>query len=144
MEKLKNTKILGGIGLICMFLGTILPYFNISLLGYTKSISLIGYWEGKVIIALIIANLLFIFKDFIEKYIPQMFNSGIGRMIEKANAKLVIIPTILSAAFAIYMIVNINVDSSYIKYGIGFYVLWIGIISLLAYSFIYKGNQNNM
>lgn len=144
MDKLKNTKILGGVGIIGMFLGTILPYFNISVLGYTKTISLWGYWEGKVIILLTLANLLFIFKDFIKKYIPQMFNSGLGRMIDNANAKLVIIPTVLAAIFAIYMIVNINVDSTYIKYGVGFYVLWIGIIASLAHSFIYKGNDNLM
>lgn len=65
-------------------------------------------------------------------------------MIDNANAKLVIIPTVLAAIFAIYMIVNINVDSTYIKYGVGFYVLWIGIIASLAHSFIYKGNDNLM
>ncbi len=144
MDKLKNTRILGGIGIIGMFLGTILPYFNISFLGYKKTISLLGYWEGKVIILLTFANILFIFKDFIKKYIPQMFNSGIGKMIDNANAKLVIVPTVLSALFAIYMIININVDSTYIKYGLGFYILWIGIVASLAHSFIYKGNNKMM
>ncbi len=141
MEKCKNTKILGAIGVICLALGVILPYLKFSFLGFSESISLFGYWEGKVIILLVIANTLFIFKDFVKKYVPQFFTSPMGKAIENANEKMSLIPTILSAVFAIYLYNSLDLDSSYIKYGIGFWVLWIGIASLIAYAILYKGSN---
>lgn len=140
MEKLKQTRILGIVGILGIFLGTLLPYFKISIFGlYQYNVKLWGYWEGKVIVLLMIASALFIFKDYVEKYVPQMYQSGFGKMIQKANPKMVLVPAILVAIFAIYLFFNIDVDSKYITYGIGFYVLWIGIISLVAHCFLYKG-----
>lgn len=138
MDKLKNTRILGVVGIVGLFLGIILPYFTFSFLGYTQSISLWGYWEGKIMMVLTVANLLFIFKDYVERYVPQMFNSTIGRMIKDANPKCAIIPTILIVAFAIYLFKTIDIDTNYIKYGLGFWSLWGGIICLIAHTFIYK------
>lgn len=74
MEAIKNKRILALVGIICLFIGTITPYFKVSLLGYSYSISLWKYWEGKVIVALIIANTMFIFKDYLQKYVPQVFD----------------------------------------------------------------------
>lgn len=76
-----------------MFLGTILSYYQYSFLGYSIKICLYKYLEGKIVIALTVANLLFIFKDLVEKYTPQMFNSNIGGKIKNANSKLAIVPT---------------------------------------------------
>ena len=104
----------------------------------SKSISLFGYWEGKVILVLLLASLLFICKDYIEKFLPQLFDSGLGSKIKDANPKFVLIPTILMAVFAIWLFFSIEIDMTYIKYGIGFWLLWIGIICLLVHSFIYK------
>ena len=42
------------------------------------------------------------------------------------------------AVFAIWLFFSIEIDMTYIKYGIGFWLLWIGIICLLVHSFIYK------
>lgn len=97
IEKCKTTRILGSIGIICLILGTIMPYVRYNIWGFTYSISLWGYWEGKIIMLLAIANLLFIFKDFIEKYIPSLFNTNIG-----------------------------------------FYLMWLGTISLIAFALIHK------
>ena len=138
MSKIRNTIIIGVIGLVLTFLGIILPYFTISVFGYGTSISLFGYWEGKVILVLLFASLLFICKDYIEKLLPQLFDSWFGSKIKDANPKFVLIPTILMAVFAIWLFFSIEIDMTYIKYGIGFWLLWIGIICLLVHSFIYK------
>lgn len=141
MEKIKNTRILSAVGLVCLFLGVILPYFTFSFLGYKYEIKLWGYWEGKVMMILILANVLFIFKDYVEKYVPQLFNSEIGTKIKEANSKFAIIPTILVAAFAIYLYAKLDVDTTYLKYGIGFYSLWVGVACLVVHTFLYKKNK---
>ena len=144
LEKLKSTRILAGIGVACLILGTILSYITFSFWGYTKSFSLIEYWEGKVIIVLAVANLLFIFKDFIEKYIPSLFNTTIGKKFSEINnAKYSLIPTILSTIFVIYLHFHLKIDSDYVHHGIGFYLVWIGIICLVAYAILHR-NENEI
>jgi len=146
MEAIRNKRILALIGIISLVLGTLLPYYTFSFWGYTESISLWGYWEGKVVLSLIVANALFIFKDWLEQYVPQVFNSGIGRKIANVdNPKLSLIPTILIIAFVIYLYNTLEVDSEFIKNGIGFYLLWIGVIALVGHAIFYKGNieKNN-
>ena len=109
MEIIKNKRILAIVGLVCLLLGTIMPYFTFSFLGYSQSISLWGYWEGKIILVLIIANGMFIFKDYIEKYVPQLFNSNLGKKIaEIDNPKYSLIPTILIVVFAIYLLTTLD------------------------------------
>lgn len=138
MDKLKNTRILGVVGIVGLILGIILPYYTITFFGYSQSISLWGYWEGKIMLILTVANLLFIFRDYVEKYIPRMFDSNLGRMIRDANPKLSIVPTILVIAFAIYLYTTMDIDTSYVKYGLGFWSLWGGIICLIGHTFLYK------
>lgn len=142
MENLKNKRILAFIGLICLFLGVIMPYFKASLFGLSYEIKLWGFWEGKVMMLLIVANLLFIFKDYVEKYIPQLFNNSLGNKIKNANPKFAILPTIGVAAFAIYLYVKTGDDLKYLKYGFGFYSLWIGVLCMIGHTFIYKKNSN--
>ena len=139
MEVIKNKRILALVGIAGLILGCFLPYYTFSLFGYTQSISLWGYWEGKIILVLTLANALFIFQDYIEKYIPQLFNNWIGNIVQTAkNPKLALVPTILVAVFAISLIIRLDVDSKYIKYGLGFWVLWIGIIALIGHAIFYK------
>lgn len=139
MEVIKNKKILAIIGIACLLLGCFLPYYVVSLFGFKETIALWGYWEGKIIFVLTLANALFIFQDFIEKYIPRLFNNWVGNLVQKAkNPKFALIPTILVALFAISMIAEADLDSEYIKYGLGFWVLWIGIASLIGHAIFYK------
>lgn len=139
MEVIKNKRILALVGIAGLILGCFLPYYTISLFGYTQSISLWGYWEGKIVLVLTLANALFIFQDFIEKYVPQLFNNWVGNLVQKAkNPKFALVPTILVAVFAISLIIRLDVDSDYIKYGLGFWVLWIGIIALIGHAIFYK------
>ena len=69
IEKCRTTKILGAIGIVGLILGTIMPYVKYNFFGYQYSISLWGYWEGKVIMILAIANLLFIFKESLTLFL---------------------------------------------------------------------------
>ncbi len=142
MEILKNKRVLALIGLICLFLGIIMPYFQVSIFGYTYEIKLWGYWEGKVMLILIIANVMFIFKDYIEKYVPQLFNTDLGSKIQNANPKLAIIPTIGVAAFAIWLYISLDIDTTYLEHGFGFWCLWIGVICLVGHTIFYKKDSS--
>ena len=143
MELLRNKRLLALIGIICLVLGTMLPYFTFKLWCYTTSLSLWKYWEGKVILGLAIVNALFIFKDYIQKYAPQLFQSEVGKKIEQLNSKLSIVPVILVVLFIIILNARLDIASSYLKHGFGFYVLWIGIIALVLHVFLYKGQEKN-
>ena len=139
MELIRHKRLLALIGIITLILGTMLPYFTFSFLGYSQSISLWGYWEGKVILILTIANALFIFKDYIEKYIPQLFTTSLGEKIANIkNPKISLIPTVLVVGFVIYLNTQFDFNSEYSKNGLGFYLLWLGIIFLVAHAIIYK------
>lgn len=142
IEKCKTTRILGAIGVAGLILGIIMPYVKYNIFGYKYSITLWGYWEGKVIMVLALANLLFIFKDLVEKYIPFLFDNGIGRKIRDCeNPKLSLIPTVLAAIFAIYVTSILGIES-FKYYNIGFYVMWIGTISLVGYAFLHKKDED--
>ena len=145
MEILKTKRILAAIGIICLLLGNALPYYTFSAIGLTRSLSLWGYLEGKIILILTIANALFIFKDVIEKYVPKLFDSKLGQKIANAkDPKLSLIPLILIIVFVVYLNTKAN-EYIHLNKGIGFYLLWLGIIAMAAHSFIYKGNnESNM
>lgn len=140
MEKIKTTRILGAVGIAGLILGTIMPYVKYNIFGYKYSISLWGYLEGKIVLLLAIANLLFIFKDLVEKYVPKLFETNIGKKIQNLNnPKYSLIPTVLSALFALYLTLHLNV--AFKNYNIGFYSLWIGTICLVVYAFLHKSND---
>ncbi len=137
IEKIKNTRILAGIGIAGLILGTIFPYVSYSFFGNSVNISMWNYWEGKIVLILAIANLLFIFRDVVEKYIPSLFNTNIGKKIaDMNNSKGSLIPTILVVIFVIYLQIRLDVDFE--NYSLGFYFLWIGVIALIAYAFLHK------
>lgn len=141
LDKLKNTRLLAGIGVACMILGTMFAYITYDLLGYSYDIALFDYFEGKVILIIAIANLLFIFKDYVEKYVPSLFNTNIGKKIKDINnSKASLILTFIGAAFAIYLTLKLDVDFS--NYSLGFYSMWIGVICLVAYAILHKNNED--
>lgn len=142
LDKLKNTRILAGIGVVCMILGTMFSYVSYDILGYKYDIALWDYWEGKIILIIAIANLLFIFKDLVEKYVPSFFETNIGKKIKDINnPKASLVPTILGAAFAIYLTMKLDVEFS--AYSLGFYSMWVGVICLVAYAILHKNNNEN-
>lgn len=150
IDDLKNKRILALIGIVCLTAGTFLPYLKVSVWTYNYTLTLWNYWEGKVIIALTLASTLFIFRDWVEKYAPQLFNNNIGKLVDKYNnTKYSLVPTILIALLALYLLSDIDVSSKYLNYGIGFWIIWIGIISLVGHAVLYKKQniqsvQNNI
>lgn len=144
IEKLKTTRILGAIGITGLILGTIMPYVKYDIFGYIFKITLWNYWEGKVIVILALANLLFIFKDLVEKYAPFLFNKWVGKKVQECqNQKFSLIPTVLSAIFAIYLTSKLGLRT-FKYYNIGFYAMWIGTICLVIYAFLHKSDDNEI
>lgn len=140
LDKMKNTRLLAGIGVAGMILGTMFAYVSYNILGTVIDIALWDYLEGKIILIIAVANLLFIFKDVVEKYVPSLFNTGIGRKIKDINnPKASLVPTIAAAAFALYLTLKLNVSFS--AYSLGFYSMWIGVICLVAYAILHKNND---
>lgn len=136
LDKLKNTRLLAGIGIACLILGTMFTYVDFSFF----SASLWEYLEGKIVLIIALANLLFIFKDFVEKYVPSLFNTTFGKKIKDiTNPKASLVPTTLAAIFALYLTLKLDVDFS--DYGLGFYSLWFGVICLVAYAILYKNKE---
>lgn len=139
IEKCKNTRILGLIGIICLILGMILPYYSISVLSYTLTISLIDYIEGRIVILISILELLLIFMDFVEKYIPSLFKSNIAQKIKgHDNPKYTLIPT----AIMVILIIYLMTVSGFKYFSVGFYVTLVGVICLILYAFLYKKKDN--
>lgn len=144
MEMVKTKRILAIIGIVGLFLGTVMPYYKFSFLGISKTIALWGYLEGKIMFVLILALALFIFKDYIEKYVPQLFNNGVGKIVKKLdNPKFSLIPTALVIILAIYVSTLVE-TSDYIKFGLGFYMLWLGGIAMVLHAIFYKGENKTV
>ena len=138
IEKCRTTRILTIIGIVGMILGIIMPYIKYNLLGYKYSVSLWHFWEGKIMMILTIANLLFIFKDIIDEYMPILFKSTLGEKIKNCeNPKFSLVPTILTAILVIFTTSEISIKN-FKYYNIGFYAMWLGTISLVAYAFLHK------
>ena len=62
----------------------------------------------------------------------------LGQKIENASPKLAIVPTILVVAFVVYLTAHLNVASKFLKHGLGFYALWIGVVGLVGHVIFYK------
>lgn len=129
MDDLKNKRYLLIGGLIVIFLSLFLPYYGVHVDGYlnynyTVSYPLIESWEGFVLILCIAACLLLTFNKTIVGKVKPIF---------------IVIPIIIIILVLLYDIAHINKYEEY-KYGIGFYLELIGIASLVAHVFLYKGN----
>ncbi len=143
IDRLRNTRILAGIGIACLFFGTIFKYVEFDFVISTVTLSLWSYWEGKIVVLLALANLLFIFKDVVEKYVPSLFNTNLGKKIlEINNPKASLVPTILATILVVYVHSNLHIDAEFATYGLGFYLLWVGVISLVAYAILHKNIEN--
>ena len=151
MEVLKEKKYLGIAGLALLFLGVILPFFKIEILGVSEGISLLKYWEGYVIIVSVASAALIIFKDELKDKIPQLYKSNVGNNIDKYGIKALLGPIAIAVLVVIYTCVSVRKSlaggssyvnlNDYVKYGLGFYSAIIGLVCLTVYTFIYKGGQ---
>ena len=138
LDKIKNTKILGIIGnivvIISLFMATVVV--ESKTIGFKASIQYIS-GDGKFILVLSVINLIIIFADKIS---PTFFKG-------LTNIKLTVIPTLIE----IIILINFTVKSGNISeydyaswhWGIGFYLMWIGVILSMICPFIYKEEPKN-
>lgn len=147
ISKLENKRILGAVGLGCLLVGLFLPYVTVKIFGFSESATLIQSLQGKLLFLAVVANAMFIFKDFVKKYIPKLFESNIGKKIDEADAKMGLIPAAVALVCLIWAYFDVKdamgFGNSFAKdafsYGLGFWIEWVGIIALAAHSFLYKG-----
>ena len=134
LSVLKSTKILGIVGSILLIIGTLFPFYTVSFLGIKASVKLIENTTGKIMLIVGIISLAMIFIDFIISKIPE---GKASFLLNLRNQKLILIP---AAIALILLIVSANQDTYGLgKLAFGFYLLLIGIIALVAYPFMYKG-----
>lgn len=111
VNKRMLSKIGGIVGAILVILGCIIPMYSISLFGMTKAFHYIS-GDGKVLCVLAVSTIILI---LIKK---QIFT---------------IIPTIVSIAIFIYDASGIVGNTgSLINYNIGFYILILGLLLMVA------------
>ena len=132
LEKIKTTKILAGVGTACMFLGTIIAYAKVTLLGYSANVYLYKHLEGIVIMIISIINFLFIFKEITQSHAPKLFETGLGKKLDQMySSKLSLIPTGIAILMAIFLHMRLD-------FSLGFYTLYFGIICLVVYLIMHK------
>ena len=140
MEKLKSSRILGIVANALLIIAVFLPVISVSvsLFGISQSQS-VNYIQGDGIFVLILAiiNLVIIFDKLATK---------IPFMAKVDNQKFTLIPTVINAILLIVLTFNgASALGGYaslakVDFGIGFYLLWLGVIASAVYPFLYKGN----
>lgn len=122
MEFLKNNaKWIGLAGCALMIIGCFLPFATVSILGLSETIALSG--TGALGIILIITAII----------------SGIVMLTKKS--KLSLITTIIYALFVVLNIANASENGDAFSYGIGLYVVIIGVIIAVVMPF-FKSKQD--
>ncbi|MCI8331014.1 MAG: hypothetical protein HFE04_02805 [Bacilli bacterium] len=138
----KNTRLLAIIGIASLSICIFFTYIKYTVLGLAVKIKLIDYFEGKIIILLTILNCMFIFKDYIKKYLPKLFENDLGKKIENIkDQRWTLIPIAFTIIFAIVVKSESKTEYLDTTFGLGFYLMWLGVISLVAYAFIYKNEK---
>lgn len=145
MEKLRKTKLLGIIGAVVTIIGLFLPFATVTAkafgIKHSESITYIQA-DGVYVLILAVITLLIIFSDKLSE--------KVAFFKKMSNVKSVLVPTIISAIILIFDMINASetlgeVSTSIVKaeisYGIGLWVLWIGLIATAVFPFIYKKDE---
>lgn len=132
MDKIRNSKILGIVGNAVLLVGTFLPMYTVSLFGISQSISYVQ-GDGIFVILLAVIALLMIFADKLADKVAFF-----GKL---TNPKLTLIPTAISAILLIIAVTSVSSTGygSLFSFGIGFYLMIIGLVAAAVYPFLYKG-----
>ena len=141
LDVFKNTKILAIIGLVLATMGLFLPYYKFTMSTVVKSVSFWKYFESKIMLLLLIVNSILIFNEKLGKIFPKLSNTDAWKVILKLdNPKFTLIPTGLYVLYTFYCISTYGVDSASatVKYTLGAYILWLGVVLLLGYGLLYK------
>lgn len=92
---------------------------------------------------MVLANLLFIFKDYVEKYVPKLFEIDMAKKIKDIkNPKASLVPTIIAVVLVLITTSRLNYSLS--DYSIGFYLVWLGVICLVLYPIMNKNSMNSV
>ena len=141
MEVVKN-KIFGMAGVLVILVALFLPFVNIYLWGYKVAYTN-GFvpWKGKVILALLVLVIIFIFKDYISKIIPKWYESSFGKKFSDANSKFILVPASIIALLMIILVLRLGGDSY--KFAIGYYITCGGVALLVVHAFFDKSSSSN-
>ena len=90
-------------------------------------------WEGKIILFLLVVTIIFLFKDYINKIIPNWDQTSFWKRFKNANYNYVLIFAGMIALLLIVMALRLS-GNSY-KFAIGYYVSWGGIALLVIHAF---------
>lgn len=146
MEILKQKRYLGMVGAILVIVGLFLPFVTVSVsfLGVSKSESTswigAGGFDAVLVLILSVVTLLMIFSDKLADKVAFF-----GKL---SNQKLTLIPTVISALLLIFSIsqastaMGIVGSLGSVSFGIGFWLIVVGLVACVAYPFIYKGENN--
>ena len=137
LEKIKKTKILGIIGNIMIIISLYCNWATVksTTINYSLKKQFVTTTDGALALALSIFSLVVIFS---EKISPKFFKG-------LTNVKL----TLISSIVQLIILLNIIFSASKIQhtneivwnFGLGFYLMCIGVILSLIFPFIYKKDE---
>ena len=140
MDYLKNSKILGICGNALLAIGVFLPMVSVSVFGISQSVSYIS-GDGIFVLILSIIALVMIFADKLEDKVPFF--------AKLKNPKLTLVTTAISAILLIIDTLNVSKVTggvagslASVNFGIGFWIMIIGVVAAAVYPFLYKGENN--
>ena len=146
MEILKQKRYLGMVGAILVIVGLFLPFITVSVsfLGVSNSQSTswiaTGGFDAILVLLLSVVTLLMIFSDKLADKVAFF-----GKF---SNQKLTLVPTVISALLLIFSVtqassaMGIVGSLGSVSFGIGFWLIIVGLVACVAYPFIYKGENN--
>ena len=143
MKILKTNKLLGLLGLIILFVGVIGPFFVVSLFGFSTSTALVNHWEGIVIIILIVASLLFMYKEKVVELVPSLKNNPFVKKVMTQKYKVLLVFAIIIAALVIIELISDSNSLSLVHFGWGFYLYWIGVLLFGVHTFFYNPDETS-
>ncbi len=146
MEKVKelieSKRILALVGVLGSVLGLILPFYTIIFFGYTSSAAAVDSWVGIVLLIFVLLSGVVIFSDLIKSKFPEVLNNSVGKFIEKVNdPKFGFVPAVVVALFIIYLVSKTKEFLDVLDFGIGFYLMCLGVLCFIGHGIFYKGNK---
>ena len=138
MKILKNNKVVGMVGMLLMFIGTIAPFYVVKILSLSTSASLIKNWKGIVIILLIVAGLLFMFRDKVVELVPSLKDNPFTKKVQSLKYKFLCVLVGIIIGLVILILIADSESLKYVSFGWGFYVLIIGIILTALHAYFYE------
>ena len=143
MKILKNNKVIGMAGMILIFIGTIAPFYVVKLYGLSTSASLIKNWKGIVIILLVVAGLLFMFRDKVIELIPSLKGKPFTKKVQSLKYKFLCVLVGIIVGLVIIILIADSESLKYVSFGWGFYVLIIGIILTAIHGYLYESDKDS-